>query len=665
MDSVYKSMLQLQQFSNADARLGNKMDNKKKVRDKAEEEEKNDNKSKKRKKARSESEADEDDNSKHHGKSEERVIDDVEESGLDNEMNIEKKRKLLDQKDDKAEEEQREDNKANTYDLESMKVKDNLKRWMFPSKSLIKTLTKNLEDELGIKYLFEIQKSGVDAIMSTHIDGNDICISAPTGSGKTLIYVLAILRFISTRIVKRIRALVVVPTKELSLQVKKVFDAVIKNVNLENPISVALSSGYSSFEQDEETIIDKNTKQFVADILIATPGRLVDHIDRTEGFTLEHLRFLVVDEADRLLSGGYNDWIYKLFRSVYSAMNTPRDDSHASNDVNNEFIVNSDATKQNFQHSIRGLNGSNVRSLQHCFSGGEELWLRRILCSATLTNDPRQISQLDLRQPVYISGSTSNREKIKKLISNGNENGTNQMMHLDNGNHPIISVDDEDLAIQYKFPELLVFHTWASTEELKPLTAIRVLYTDILRQGKRILIFTANIESAHRLVALLRLIDWNKLGKLLLPDEKEHLKPIEHTNNESFIMELSSVSSNRNRGVAIKKIESGEARIVVATDLAARGVDIENLEAVMNYDMPTGSKAFVHRVGRTARAGKTGDAYSLIIHEKLGLYRTIVNNGNGKIGDIHRLKRSEATNLKEYYTECVNKMKSIISKSAT
>ncbi|ELU41023.1 DEAD domain-containing protein [Rhizoctonia solani AG-1 IA] len=126
----------------------------------------------------------------------------------------------------------------------------------------------------------------------------DACVSAPTGSGKTLAYVVPITEILSTRIVTRLRALVVLPTRELAMQVRETFDIVSKGRGLK----IAIATGQHSFAHEQSQLVLVSPPSAIhpspqyhskVDILICTPGRLTDHLHGTPGFTLEHLRFLV------------------------------------------------------------------------------------------------------------------------------------------------------------------------------------------------------------------------------------------------------------------------------------------------------------------------------------------------------------------------------------
>lgn len=136
----------------------------------------------------------------------------------------------------------------------------------------------------------------------------DVCISAPTGSGKTLAYVLPIVQCLLTRVVPRVRALVLVPTRDLVHQVYSVF----KTYTAGTPLRVMSSAGQRAFLVEQAEL-----QRGAVDILVCTPGRLVDHLDQTTGFTLQHLRFLVVDEADRMLTQSYQNWVHRVYASAF------------------------------------------------------------------------------------------------------------------------------------------------------------------------------------------------------------------------------------------------------------------------------------------------------------------------------------------------------------
>jgi superfamily II DNA/RNA helicase len=143
-----------------------------------------------------------------------------------------------------------------------------------------------------------------------------VCVAAPTGSGKTLTYVLPIVQRLALRVVVRLRALVVVPSRDLVSQVHDVFARFCGPLGLR----VGSAHGQTSFRQEQDSLVDMHAPSLPGgtskvDVLVCTPGRLMDHLQTTRGFTLQHLSFLVIDEADRLLAQHYNDWVHQVIRT--------------------------------------------------------------------------------------------------------------------------------------------------------------------------------------------------------------------------------------------------------------------------------------------------------------------------------------------------------------
>ncbi|CAI0544923.1 unnamed protein product, partial [Linum tenue] len=174
--------------------------------------------------------------------------------------------------------------------------------------------------ELGFSSLFPVQVGVWQETIGPGAFERDLCINSPTGSGKTLAYALPIVQALSNRTVRCLRALVVLPTRDLALQVKEVFAAIAPAVGL----SVGLAVGQSSVADEISKLIKRpkleagicydpddlpQELESSVDILVATPGRLMDHITSTKGFTLEHLCYLVVDETDRMLREAYQSWL--------------------------------------------------------------------------------------------------------------------------------------------------------------------------------------------------------------------------------------------------------------------------------------------------------------------------------------------------------------------
>lgn len=150
------------------------------------------------------------------------------------------------------------------------------------------------------------------------LPSRDAVVCAPTGSGKTLIYVLVLLHQLANRRVGRLRGLVLVPSRDLATQVWREFQALAPTVG----VKVGLAVGQSDFQAEQQRVMGwegegKEGGRGV-DVMVATPGRLIDHLERTPGFTLTHLRYLVLDEADRLLNQSYQGWSSRIHHAIYS-----------------------------------------------------------------------------------------------------------------------------------------------------------------------------------------------------------------------------------------------------------------------------------------------------------------------------------------------------------
>ncbi|XP_076665727.1 putative ATP-dependent RNA helicase Dbp73D [Andrena cerasifolii] len=214
----------------------------------------------------------------------------------------------------------------------------------------------------GISKLFPVQASMISWLLQGNLDRQqgwwlrDTCVSAPTGSGKTLAYVLPIIQILQSRLVPKIRCLVVVPVQELAAQVYKVMVTYTSHTSLK----VCLLSGASSFQQEQNSILKKTARGgyvSLVDIVVATPGRLVDHILKTSGFSLNDLRFLVIDEADRAAN-----WLEYL----------PEPHHHPPR-----------LTLFNMRHS--------------------KVPAQKLLFSATLSQDPEKLNRLGLFQPILFT----------------------------------------------------------------------------------------------------------------------------------------------------------------------------------------------------------------------------------------------------------------------
>ncbi|KAG3278567.1 DEAD-box helicase 51, partial [Ictidomys tridecemlineatus] len=397
----------------------------------------------------------------------------------------------------------------------------------------------------GISAYFPVQAAVIPALLESVASGflvsrggyqpSDLCVSAPTGSGKTLAFVIPVVQALMHRVVCQVRALVVLPTKELAQQVSKVFNVYTDAT----PLRVALVTGQKSLAKEQESLVQKTTDGYrcLADIVVATPGRLVDHIDQTPGFSLQQLRFLVVDEADRMIDSMHQSWLPRVVAAAFHS----------------EGPADPCALLQRRQPQA-------VTAASTCHP---QMPLQKLLFSATLTQNPEKLQRLGLYQPrLFSTGLTHRGSQDRDVETEGDSGG------------------------KYTFPVGLTHHYVPCSLSSKPLAVLHlVLRTSV----SRALCFTNSREHSHRLFLLAQAFGGVNVA------------------------EFSSRYGPGQRRKILKHFEQGKIQLLISTDATARGIDVQGVELVINYDAPQYLRTYVHRVGRTARAGRTGQAFTLLL----------------------------------------------------
>ncbi|MCC9167704.1 DEAD/DEAH box helicase [Pontibacter harenae] len=369
----------------------------------------------------------------------------------------------------------------------------------FSDLGLSASILKAIEGQ-GYNQPFPIQQQAIPAILA----GKDLLGIAQTGSGKTAGFALPILQQFQQKQPGKnrfIKALVLVPTRELALQVADVF----KGFSLHLTRRVKTLAVYGGVSINPQMMALSGTE-----ILVATPGRLLDLIDN-KALHLSELEVLVLDEADKMLNMGFEEEM-------------------------NRIIALLPQKRQN------------------------------LLFSATLARDVEVVKERLLSSPVVISVEEEKEENQLELIKQ----------------------------VAYRI----------STERKGPF--LRYL----IKQGnmQQVLVFVSSIRGADNLVA--------KLNK-----------------NGLQAMAMHGDKSQGARTEALQRFKSGKLQVLVATDLASRGIDIKTLPVVVNYDLPRSPKDYVHRIGRTGRAGATGEAISLITKED-GHHFKIIQKKMGRKVDM-------------------------------
>ena len=353
----------------------------------------------------------------------------------------------------------------------------------FASLGVVPTLCEAIA-AVGWKAPTKVQAAAIPECLA----GRDVVGLAETGSGKTGAFAIPILQALLAN-PSRLFAVVLAPTRELAFQINEVFEALGTSISL---YSVCIVGGIDLMTQS----IALAKKPHV---IVATPGRLVDHLQNTKGFSLRTVKFLVMDEADRMLSMDFEEEINK----ILAVLPTER---------------------------------------------------RTLLFSATMTSKVAKLQKASLVNPVKVE--VSNKFSTpKKLIQQ----------------YLFIPAKWKDVYLAYILDEF---------------------------KGQTVIIFVATCNNAQRLTLMLRNLGFQASC-------------------------LHGQLSQAKRLGALNKFKAGQRNILVATDVASRGLDIPNVDLVLNVDIPGNGKDYIHRVGRTARAGKAGRSIAFVSQYDVEAYQRL------------------------------------------
>lgn len=454
--------------------------------------------------------------------------------------------------------------------------------------SLANPLCELLRSNMGISHLFQMQEQVLSHILDVSAKRliGDVILCAPTGSGKTLAYALPIVQSLLGRKIPRLRAIVVVPTRDLAIQVSKVFENLAMNLG----ITVGVISGASSIAT-ETSLLSKT------EILIATPGRLVDHMENGEGLSLREVGHLVMDESDRLLQESYQSWIEFIIPALGKRQRfvSSIDETGSGSDVERpKGIPTTGLLAMAIQPKVSALSFSRASEMSEN--------VHKILVSATQTKNPKRLVQLGLRRPTFFEPMANSDE-----LGSGLDSGYSIPSTMSESGWVIPDINDKPTA-------LAKILGWIRTEEPVP----RRWGNMVLPLGGVKLIFTKSVESAHRLCRLLQLSAY-RLG---IPGD---------------VLEMSGELSTRKRQQVVRAIQSSTTAegnhnrrffIVVCSDVLARGMDMINVDAVINYDTPIHVRTYIHRAGRTARAGRTGSVLTLLLSKQAHHFRAMMKQAD-------------------------------------
>jgi ATP-dependent RNA helicase RhlE len=341
----------------------------------------------------------------------------------------------------------------------------------------------------GIKELGFVRPTPIQAdAIPPGLEGRDVLACAQTGSGKTAAFLLPILNKLIDKPRGTTRALVLAPTRELAAQIL----ADLNDLAVHTPITGASIFGGVGMGPQEHAF------RSGVDVLIATPGRLLDHL-RAPYAKLTNLEFLVLDEADRMLDMGFLPEIRKILRYVPAKRQT-------------------------------------------------------LFFSATM--------------PPPIAGLTG--EMLRNPVSIQRERQATPASGITQAIYPV-------------------------SQGLKPVLLVTLLQRGDIRQA---LVFTRTKHRANRLA--------DHLVRAGVRAERIH-----------------GNRSQAQRTAALEGFKTGRFPVLVATDIAARGIDVDALGHVVNFDVPLVPEDYIHRVGRTGRAEATGEAFTFVSPEEEGNLRDI------------------------------------------
>lgn len=347
--------------------------------------------------------------------------------------------------------------------------------------------------------------------------GKDIVAGAVTGSGKTAAFMLPILERLAHRprgqSEAKTRVVVLTPTRELAVQCWNVGKALGKYTD----VRFCLCVGGLSLKSQEQEL------KLRPEVVIATPGRLIDHIRNSASFGIEDIEILVMDEADRMLEEGFAAELNEIIQS------TPR---------------------------------------------GRQT----MLFSATMTDDVDELVRLSLKRPVRLFVDPKRTTATKLIQEFVRVRGAT-------GGGP-----DGEVVRQP--------NSKRTEDEARPALLLSLCLRTFRHQ---VIVFLRSKKLAHQLKVLFGLMGLSA-------------------------GELHGDLSQEQRLHALQSFKDGRVDFLLATDLASRGLDIKGVQTVINYDMPAQFEIYIHRVGRTARAGNNGRAVTLVGEQDRRLLKTVLKS---------------------------------------
>ncbi len=351
---------------------------------------------------------------------------------------------------------------------------------------------KRAVDSMGFVKATPVQEKTIPVLL----EGADLIVQAPTGTGKTGAFGIPIAQMVEAR-ARYAQALILSPTRELAIQTTRVLQKLIQFKR-----GVRIATLYGGERIEKQFSILRTRPQ----IIVATPGRLIDHLKRGT-VRLNGVRTVVLDEADRMLDMGFQEDLNEILRTVPEARQT-------------------------------------------------------VLFSATL---PRGIQQI----------ARSYQRDARHIV-----------------------IRQDTLTVK----------------------SVRQFYTTVNNGAKTSELLALLKGTDHALCLVF--VNTKRMADALCEDLK-------HQNLRADVLHGDINQQKRER--IMNAFRAGRLDILVATDVAARGIDVRNIDLVVNFDLPMDSESYVHRIGRTGRANQTGTAHTLIYRRETGKLIAIMRDTNATI----------------------------------
>ncbi|KAL3363457.1 hypothetical protein AABB24_012636 [Solanum stoloniferum] len=419
----------------------------------------------------------------------------------------------------------------------------------FESLGLHTTLCEQLKERLGFEAPTLVQAQAIPVILS----GRHVLVNAATGTGKTVAYLAPVIHQLH-KCDPRIQrsdgtfALVLVPTHELCMQVYEILQKLLHRFHWIVP-------GYIMGGESRNK--EKARLRKGISILVATPGRLLDHLKNTSSFSYTNLRWIIFDEADRILELGYGKEI--------------------------EDILNILGSKQ--QKSVgKGNTTSQISEVQR----------QNVLLSATLNEKVNHLAEISLDNPVMVGIDKKielqlTHQDAKPMEFNGND-------ILEKDGKPLSSSTEE-----YKLPAQLL-QRYIKVPCGSRLVVLLAILKHLFEKepSQKVVVFFSTCDAVDFHYSLVSGFQWLSRQQSDTDVKQLFLK--------CNTLRLHGNMNHEDRRTTFHAFKTEKSALLLSTDVAARGLDIPKVRCIIQYDPPGEATEYVHRVGRTARIGEKGDS---------------------------------------------------------